>query len=41
MARITQARARLNGVTPIDVGEYEHEVDDDIDDFFDKDSLKL
>ncbi len=38
---ITQARARLNGVAPIDVGGYEHEVDEDIDEFFDKDSLKL
>jgi hypothetical protein len=38
---ITQARARLNNVTPIDVGGYEHEVDEDIDEFFDKDSLKM
>jgi hypothetical protein len=38
---ITQARSRINGVTPIDVGGYEHEVDEDIDEFFDKDSLKL
>ncbi len=38
---ITQARARLNGVTPIDVGGYEHEDDEEIDEFFDKDSLKL
>ncbi len=38
---IPQARARINGVTPIDVGGYEHEVDEDIDEFFDKDSLKL
>ncbi len=38
---ITQGRARLNGVTPIDVGGYEHEVDEDIDEFFDEDSLKL
>jgi hypothetical protein len=35
---ITQARSRINSVTPIDV---EHEVDEDIDEFFDKDSLKL
>ena len=38
---ITQARARLNGVAPNDVGGYEHGVDEDIDEFFDKDSLKL
>jgi hypothetical protein len=38
---ITQARARLNNVTPIDAGGYEHEVDEDIDEFFDKDSLKM
>jgi hypothetical protein len=38
---IPQARARINGVTAIDVGGYEHEVDEDIDEFFDKDSLKL
>ena len=38
---ITQARSRINGVTPIDVGGYEHEVDEDIDEFFDKDTLKL
>jgi hypothetical protein len=38
---ITQARSRINGVTPIDVGGYEHEVDEDIDEFFDKDSLRL
>jgi hypothetical protein len=38
---ITQARARLNNVTLIDEGGYEHSVDEDIDDFFDKDSLKL
>ena len=38
---ITQARSRINGVAPIDVGGYEHEVDEVIDDFFDKDSLKL
>ena len=38
---ITQARARLTNVTPIDVGGYEHEVDEDIDEFFDKDSLKM
>ncbi len=31
---ITQARSRINGVTPIDVGGYEHEVDEDIDEFF-------
>ncbi len=38
---ITQARTRLNGVTPIDEGGYEQGVDEDIDEFFDKDSLKL
>jgi hypothetical protein len=38
---ITQARARLNSVTPIDVGGYEHEVDEGIEEFFDKDSLKF
>jgi hypothetical protein len=38
---ITQARARINGVAPNDVGGYEHGVDEDIDEFFDKDSLKL
>ncbi len=38
---ITQARARISSATPIDVGGYEHEVDEDIDEFFDKDSLKL
>ncbi len=35
------ARARLNGATPIDVGGYEHEVNEDIDEIFDKDSLRL
>ena len=38
---ITQARARLSNVTPMDGGGYEHSVDEDIDEFFDKDSLKL
>ena len=38
---ITHARSRINGVAPIDVGGYEHEVDEDIDEFFDKDTLKL
>jgi hypothetical protein len=35
---ITKARARLNNVAPIDVGGYEHEVDEDIDEILDKDS---
>jgi hypothetical protein len=34
-------RVSTYGVTPIDVEGYEHEVDEDIDEFFDKDSLKL
>jgi hypothetical protein len=38
---IAQARSRINGVTPIDVGGYEHEVKEDIDEIFDKNSLKL
>jgi hypothetical protein len=38
---IPQARARINSVTPNDVGGYEHEVDEGTDEFFDKDSLKL
>ena len=40
-ATITQARARFKGVTPIDEGGYEHEVDEDIDEFFDKDSERI
>ncbi len=41
MATITQARARISSTTPIDVGGYEHEVDEDINTIFGKDSLKL